>query len=180
MPLCAWTASDERRGRVSRAATRTGEPPRPLAVYAALLGTAALVVALDQAVKEVVLRTLDSGPLDVVEGAVTLRLTFNSGGAFGIGQGFPGVFLVATVAISALILGWARKLDDLRLVVPLGLILGGGLGNLWDRLFRGFGGRVVDYVDLHIWPVFNLADSAIVLGVTLILVATLRRRQVSE
>jgi signal peptidase II len=180
MPLCAWSASDKRRGRVSRAATKTGGPPRPGPVYGALLGTAALVVALDQGVKEVVLASLDDGPLDLIEGAVTLRLTFNSGGAFGLGQGFPGVFLAATLVISVVILGWARKLDDLRLVVPLGLILGGGLGNLWDRVFRDFGGRVVDYVDLHIWPVFNLADSAIVMGVTLILVATLRGRRVGE
>ena len=60
------------------------------------------------------------------------------------------------------------------LEVPLGLILGGGLGNVTDRLFRGNGGRVVDFIDLHVWPVFNLADSAIVCGGLLAVLLTMR------
>jgi signal peptidase II len=54
--------------------------------------------------------------------------------------------------------------------------VGGGAGNLVDRLVRDFGGRVVDFVDLHVWPVFNVADSCIVVGVTLVLLFGARAR----
>ena len=137
-------------------------------VYPSLLATAAAVVAIDQISKDLALRVLADGPVDVVEGAVRLRLTFNSGGAFGLLQGFPGLFLVATLFVAVLILVWARRLERPAWGVALGAILGGGLGNVADRLFRATGG-VVDFIDLHVWPVFNLADSAIVLGVGAVL-----------
>jgi signal peptidase II len=54
------------------------------------------------------------------------------------------------------------------------MVLGGGLGNLFDRVVRDTGGRVVDFIDLHVWPVFNVADSAIVLGVIGLLIVTAR------
>jgi signal peptidase II len=142
--------------------------------YAILLPAAALIATLDQISKEIALRALADGPVEVVPGVVTLRLTFNSGGAFGLLQGVPGMFLVATVGIAALILVWARRLEDRRWAAALGLVLGGGLGNLADRVFRDLDGRVVDFVDLHVWPVFNVADSAIVIGVALIFLLGLR------
>jgi signal peptidase II len=84
------------------------------------------------------------------------------------------LFLIASLLVVTLILVWARRLDDRRLGAALGLVLGGGLGNLVDRLLRGTGGRVVDFVDFHVWPVFNLADSAIVVGVGVILLLSAR------
>jgi signal peptidase II len=78
-------------------------------------------------------------------------------------------FLAATIAVVALILLWVRSLDDRTLAVPLGLVLGGGVGNALDRVLRDTGGRVVDFVDLHVWPVFNVADASITVGVVLIL-----------
>ena len=134
-------------------------------------------MALDQATKQIALDKLAAAPFEIVEGAVTLRLTFNSGGAFGVGQGLPMLFLVASVAIAALIVVWARRVRDRGVVLALGLILGGGLGNLWDRLFRDLGGRVVDFVDLHIWPVFNLADACIVIGVAALFWSGMRARE---
>lgn len=145
-------------------------------VYPLLVGTAALVAGLDQATKELALRSLRDGPIDLFGGAVTLRLTYNSGGAFGLLQGLPGLFLVATVVIAGLILVWARGLEERGSAVALGMILGGGLGNVTDRIARDLGGGVVDFVDLHFWPVFNLADSAIVAGVCLVLLIGARRR----
>jgi signal peptidase II len=64
----------------------------------------------------------------------------------------------------------------------LGLVLGGALGNLTDRAIRGsgFGGRVVDFIDLHVWPVFNLADSAIVVGAIVLAWMGLRERREDE
>jgi signal peptidase II len=141
-----------------------------------LLGTAGVVVALDQASKEAALRLLADGPVEVVEGALTLRLTFNSGGAFGLLQGFPGLFLAATLVVMALILLWARRLEAGIWGIALGAILGGGLGNVADRIWRPTDG-VVDFIDLHVWPVFNLADSAIVLGVGMVLLLSARSEE---
>lgn len=140
-----------------------------LAAYGPLLATAAAVVAADQLTKSWALGALADGPVTLIDGVLDLRLTFNPGGAFGILQGLPGFFLVATVAVAVLILVWVRRVEDARWIVPLGMVLGGGLGNLADRVLRDHGGRVVDFIDLHVWPVFNLADSAIVLGALLIL-----------
>lgn len=127
------------------------------------------MVALDQATKELALRELADGPVELIDGVLSLRLTFNPGGAFGLLPGLPGFFLIATVVVIGAILLWARGLEDGRWALPLGLILGGGVGNLCDRLFREFEGRVVDFVDLSFWPVFNVADAAITVGVVMVL-----------
>ena len=147
-----------------------------LVSYGTLLATAALVVAVDQTTKTWALSALADGPVTVVDGVLDLRLAFNPGGAFGLLPGLPGFFLVATVAVVALILLWARRVEDGRWIVPLGMVLGGGLGNLADRVLRDHGGRVVDFIDLHVWPVFNLADSAIVVGALLILLLGARAK----
>jgi signal peptidase II len=149
-------------------------------VYALLLITALIVVAVDQLSKQLALSALEDGPVEIIGGVLTLRLVFNPGGAFGLFQGLPGLFLVATVAVVMLILVWARRVEDRRWTVPLGMILGGGLGNLSDRVVRDLDGRVVDFIDLHVWPVFNLADTSIVLGAGLILLFGARARQEQE
>ena len=150
------------------------EPARPGVAgrYILLLSIAAVIVALDQLTKQLALDGLDDGPVHVIHGVLSLRLTYNSGGAFGLLQGLPGVFLAATLAIVSLILLWTRKLEQKSWIVALGLVVGGGLGNVADRVFRDLGGRVVDFVDLHVWPVFNVADAAIVAGVVLMLIVT--------
>jgi signal peptidase II len=144
--------------------------------YAFLLVAAGAVVALDQITKSLALSALRDGPIDLIGGAVTLNLTFNPGGAFGILQGLPGFFLVATILVIILILVWAHKLEDQRWAIPLGMVLGGGLGNVIDRIFRDTDGRVVDFIDFHWWPVFNLADASIVVGITIILLLSARPR----
>lgn len=145
--------------------------------YALLLTIAAAVAGLDQLTKQMALSSLRDGPIDVIDHAVTLRLTLNSGGAFGLLQGLPGVFLAATLAIVSVILLWTRRIERTSWIVALGLVVGGGLGNVSDRLFRDLGGRVVDFVDLHVWPVFNLADACIVSGVVLVVLASGRPRE---
>jgi signal peptidase II len=140
--------------------------------YVLLLSIAAVVVGLDQLTKQLALDRLDDGPVHLIDGVLSLRLTFNSGGAFGLLRGLPGVFLAATLAIVSLILLWTRKVEQRSWIVSLGLVVGGGLGNVFDRMFRDLGGRVVDFVDLHVWPVFNVADAAIVTGVVVMLIAT--------
>jgi signal peptidase II len=71
----------------------------------------------------------------------------------------------------------SRRLPATVVAVGLGLVLGGAIGNLIDRAIRGsgFSGEVVDFIDLQVWPVFNLADSAIVTGAALLLLTSLRR-----
>jgi signal peptidase II len=147
--------------------TDTGRRPR--SPYPVLALVAALVIVFDQVTKELALRSLHDGPVDVIDGVLRWRLTFNPGGAFGILQDHPELFLVATVVVIGALVIWARKIDDPRLVIPLGLIVGGGLGNVIDRIVRGHDGQVVDFIDLHVWPVFNVADMAVVTGVGLIL-----------
>lgn len=145
------------------------EPLASSRVYLVLLGVAGAIVAGDQVTKQLALESLSDGPVDLIEGVLTLRLTFNPGGAFGFLPGVPELFLVATALVIVLILVWAHRIHRRGHAAALGLVVGGGLGNLADRVLRDLDGRVVDFVDLHVWPVFNLADSAIVIGVVLIL-----------
>ena len=142
-----------------------------------VLGVAALVVAADQLTKLGALAALDDGPIDLVW-TLRLKLHFNSGAAFSVAGGRGGLLsLVGLVAVAVL---WrsAAQLPGRLGVSGLGLVLGGALGNLADRVFRageGFlGGRVIDFVDLQWWPVFNMADVAIVSGAGLFAIASLR------
>lgn len=151
----------------SRASSEAEATPPPQRPGSKVLGVAALVAALDQATKEAALRGLADGPVDVIEGAVTLDLSFNTGGVFGIFPGAPTLFAVATALIVVTLLVWSRRITEARWLVPVGMVIGGGIGNLTDRILRE-GGRVVDFIDLHVWPTFNLADSAIVVGVVLV------------
>ncbi|MFP5297462.1 MAG: signal peptidase II [Actinomycetota bacterium] len=137
-------------------------------LYIKLLSTAGAVLVVDQVTKSMALEALDR-PKHLIDGWLSLRLTYNSGGAFGLLQGLPGLFAVATIVAAVLILVWVRHIEDQGWTIPLGLVLGGGLGNVFDRLVRDTGGRVVDFIDFHFWPVFNVADVCIVTGVLLVL-----------
>lgn len=127
-----------------------------------------LVVGLDQLSKLAALAWLHEplalGPLD-------LHLVRNYGVAFGVLSGFAGVALLAALALAGVLLLAYRA----RVQLPLyGLVVGGGLSNLIDRLTRGY---VVDFIELPYWPVFNLADTFVVAGCFLIALSLLRERQ---
>ena len=142
-----------------------------------LTRVAGLSVLADQASKYAVRSTLRPGQsLELAPwlGSV-FQITYvtNSGAAFGLFQGWSSVFIViAIVVIIALVWYYLQLADGEWLVqLALGLQLGGALGNLVDRL--RFGGSVVDFIDLNFWPlqhwpVFNIADSSIVVGVSLL------------
>jgi signal peptidase II len=139
---------------------------------ALVYGTAATVVALDQLTKWLVVRNLGEGrPVRVVGSFVQLRYTTNSGGAFSLLTGAPLFFALTAMVIAGGIVYAARRARGRPLLFALGLLLGGALGNLLDRLLRGetvFHGEVVDFVKVGPWPVFNVADSCItVAGVML-------------
>ena len=118
-------------------------------------------------------------PVKVIPGVLSLDFTTNSGGAFGIGGSAPLLFAGATIAVASVIVAASFRLSRPALAIALGLVLGGALGNLTDRIIRGpgFSGRVVDFIDFHVWPVFNVADSAIVIGAALILLSSLADRE---
>lgn len=144
-----------------------------------LYSTAGLVYLADRLTKMWAERALAGDPpVTVIPGVLQLNYTTNSGGAFGLGQSAPWLFAGATVVVVAAIVAASLRLRHPATAVALGLVLGGGIGNLTDRALRGDGvlsGRVVDFIDLRVWPVFNLADSAIVVGALLLLVTGLRR-----
>jgi signal peptidase II len=143
---------------------------------AALYTAAAVAYLLDRVSKLWVDHTLQDHPMDLIRGVLTLRYTTNSGGAFSLGERAPWIFVGASVIVCVAIVVTSTRARSRLQAVALGLILGGALGNLTDRLVRGpaFRGRVVDFVDIHVWPVFNLADSAIVIGAILLTWASLR------
>ena len=134
----------------------------------ALYGTAAAMLAVDQLTKQLVVANLAGRPpVDVIGEFVQLRYTTNSGGAFSLLTGAPLFFGIMAMVIIGGIVYASRRAQPLSLLVVLGLILGGALGNLTDRLLRGeafLRGEVVDFVKVGIWPVFNVADSCVVVG----------------
>jgi signal peptidase II len=141
-----------------------------------LFGTAGVAYLFDRLTKLWAERALPGDPIDVVRGVLTLRFTTNSGGAFSFGRSAPWLFAGATIVVSTLIVVTAFRRRSGLSALALGLILGGALGNLTDRIARGAGvaGRVVDFVDLHVWPIFNVADTAIVVGAVLLAASSAR------
>ncbi len=148
----------------------SGAVPRRARRVAVLATLAVVVYGLDLLTKTLVLRTLEGRePFVLIPGLLQFRVIFNAGAAFSIGTGMTIVFTVIAAGVVVAILRTARNLRSLPWAVTLGLMLGGALGNLTDRLFRapgGLQGHVVDFVEAFPgrFPVFNVADSAIVCG----------------
>jgi len=135
------------------------------------------IVALDQVSKALALRVLEPGrPVEILDGFLRLTLTHNDGGAFGLFAGFGGVIAFLAALVSLGIIGLLLWGPPQRFSVTVGLICiaGGALGNLMDRVIRG---AVVDFLELRwhelSWPVFNLADTAIVIGTTFVVIGLL-------
>ena len=147
--------------------------PRRPARTRLLLAVAAVVLAVDLVSKLVVVATLSGRePLRLLGGAVYLTQTRNTGAAFSFAEGATVLFTLIAVAVVVIIVRASRRLFSTGWAVALGLVLGGALGNLSDRVFRDPGflrGGVVDFISLfdpygRVWPIFNAADSAIVCG----------------
>jgi signal peptidase II len=136
-----------------------------------ILGIAALVFALDQLTKYVVVQNIPlQGSWSFFPAlAKIFQFTFvtNTGAAFGMFPQLGGIFMVIAVVVIASIVAFYHHLPayNIWVQVSLGLQLGGALGNLVDRITRGY---VVDFVDIGFWPIFNVADLSIVLGVTIL------------
>lgn len=137
------------------------------------LALALFIFLIDRVLKKLVESSMQLGDsIPVVPGVLHLTYIKNDGGAFGILGGQGSILLLGSAVAVAFVLWMLLEGPPARLMVlGCGLILGGAAGNLLDRLAAG---EVTDYVDLRVWPVFNAADAAIVLGVGALLLATLR------
>ena len=136
---------------------------------------AAVVVAADQLTKWWATDRLAHGPIHVI-GPLDFELSFNTGASFSLFTGATvWLALVAAVLVGGLLVLVWRSPTRGR-AAALGLVVGGALGNLADRALRGHHGAVVDFVALHVWPTFNVADSCIVVGGALVVVSLWRTR----
>lgn len=168
--------------RQSEDATEPAVPDRlPARRFGLFLAVAVAVIAFDAASKILVVAHLHSGSSPrLLGGLVYLSLIRNPGAAWGMASGQTVIFALVAVAVAVAIIRTAARLRSIPWAIALGLLLGGALGNLIDRLFRSPGflrGHVVDFISVfgpqgaH-FPIFNLADSAITLGVITLVITT--------
>jgi signal peptidase II len=143
-----------------------------------LLAIGLIVLAADVVSKSIVVAKLSGRPpVRLLGGLLTLTESRNPGAAFSIGPSLTIVFSAIAIGVIVVILRTSRRIRSLRWAITLGLLLGGATGNLIDRLARypgPFRGYVVDWIMLPHWPVFNLADSAIVCGGVLAVLLAVR------
>nr|WP_239141742.1 signal peptidase II [Actinoplanes capillaceus] len=148
--------------------------------------TTAVAVAVDQWVKHLSTENLDPRePVRLLGGLIYLSLLRNSGAAFSFGSGYTWVFPLITLVVVGVIVWLATKLRSVPWAVALGLVLGGAVGNLTDRLFRApgpFQGHVVDMISVFApygerFAVFNIADACLTVGVCLAVLLELTGRQ---
>lgn len=160
---------------VDDAAAEKPKGPRRVGV---LLVVAVLAFLIDLGSKLLVVARLENhAAIKVIGDVVTFQVIRNSGAAFGMGQALTVVFTMIASAVIVVIWRIARRLYSLPWAIALGLLLGGALGNLTDRLFRSpgvFRGHVVDFISVQHFAVFNLADSAIVCGGILVVLLSFR------
>ncbi len=142
-----------------------------------LLSVAAVILLLDIVTKVLAVRLLTPGqPVSIIGDTVTWTLVRNSGAAFSMATGYTWVLTLVATAVVIGIVWMGRRLVSPWWALGLGLILGGALGNLVDRFFRSPGplrGHVVDFLSIGWWPVFNVADPAVVGGAILLVVLSL-------
>lgn len=144
----------------------------------ALFAVAVLAYALDLSTKMIVVAKLEHHePIAIIGDWLQFNAIRNAGAAFGMGEAFTVIFTFIAAAVIVVIARLARKLYSLPWAIALGMLLGGALGNLTDRIFRApgvFEGAVVDFIAPKGFAVFNLADSAIVCGGFLIVILSFR------
>jgi signal peptidase II len=162
--------------------TETEEPRPPRRRVWVFVVVALFAYAADVVSKVVAVETLaGQAPMPLVGDLLVLRLTRNPGAAFSLGTSATFVLSLISIGVVLVVAWLARRVGSRVWAVALGLLLGGAAGNLTDRLLREpapMKGHVVDFLELPNWPVFNLADSAIVLAAALIIVQSFRGIQI--
>ena len=151
-------------------------PTRPR-MWLILLVVAVTVLVADLITKIVAVALIEPGdPVEIIGDTVTFKLVRNSGAAFSMATGYTWILTLIALAVVAGIIRYSHRLGSIWWALGLGLVLGGALGNLIDRIFRAPGplrGHVVDFMSVGWWPVFNVADSAVVCGAIGLVVLTL-------
>lgn len=176
-------AKDERISKDERTsseeqATTDEQRPKGKRKILALFAVAVLAYALDLVSKMIVVAKLEHHePIEIIGDWLQFNAIRNAGAAFGMGEAFTVIFTCIAAAVIVVIVRLARKLYSMPWAIALGMLLGGALGNLTDRIFRApgvFEGAVVDFIAPKGFAVFNLADSAIVCGGFLIVILSFR------
>lgn len=137
---------------------------RRLAITVVVAG---VVVVVDQVATSWAVHRLAQGPIHVL-GPLDLQLQVNTGSAFGLAQGWAPVIGALAVVVVVVMIAASRRAGSDGMAAAIGLVVGGALGNLVDRIFRHYHGGVVDFIALHFWPTFNVADACITVGVVLV------------
>ncbi len=135
----------------------------------------AAVVVADQASKNWALNSLSDGRTIDLVWTLRFNLVFNSGMAFSQGQGLGRLIGVLAIVVAVWLWFNLRKATSQLSVIGTSMLIGGALGNVVDRMFRGekwLAGAVVDFIDLQWFPVFNIADSAVTVGAVMLIVAS--------
>jgi len=139
----------------------------PLRRSAIMMAVAVAVVIVDQVVTSWAVHRLVRGPIHVI-GPLDLQLQVNTGSAFGLAQGWaPVIGALALVMVVVLVVATRRAQSD-GMAAAIGLVVGGAVGNLVDRVFRHYHGGVVDFIALRFWPTFNVADACITVGIVFV------------
>jgi len=149
-------------------------------VNAFIWALAIFVFLLDWASKIFILRNLSlNESVEIIKNIFYLTLVHNTGAAFGIFKNQTLFFIVVSILAVITIVIYIKKFSNISLAIKIGLalILGGAFGNLVDRLCFGY---VVDFLDFKIWPVFNIADSAITVGTFLLIVNLMTKKRVAN
>ncbi|HEY8802849.1 MAG TPA: signal peptidase II [Candidatus Dormibacteraeota bacterium] len=149
---------------------------RKVRSYAILVAIAAVVIVMDRVTKVFIERRfgVPYGPRQVIDHLVFLTVTRNRGAAFGLFQNFTLGFLAVSIVVVAgiLIYYWSLPAGDWSARIGLALVFGGALANAYDRLVKG---SVVDFIQVPHWPIFNVADSSITVGVAILVLGGLWR-----
>ncbi|MEX3650210.1 signal peptidase II [Mycolicibacterium porcinum] len=159
----------------AKSSPATAAPPRRR--LRLLLTVAAVVLFVDVVTKVLAVRLLTPGqPVSIIGDTVTWTLVRNSGAAFSMATGYTWVLTLIATGVVIGIVWMGRRLVSPWWAIGLGMILGGATGNLIDRFFRAPGplrGHVVDFFSVGWWPVFNVADPAVVGGAILLVALSL-------
>ena len=135
-----------------------------------VLSTALLLVLLDQLTKFFIKQNLQlNQSIPIIKNILHLTYITNTGSAFGLFKGFNIIFIFFSIIVIFLIFYFLKEIknEETMLQFSVGLLLSGTIGNLIDRIFHG---AVTDFIDLRIWPVFNIADSAITISIIILII----------